>query len=72
MTVITQLRSRGEMTIPKEVREHLRVKPFDLIGIDLLNDGTACIHRRIHYKEKKNNNNQSKGGGEGECEEKKS
>lgn len=54
MTEIMQIRSRSEITIPKNVREWLGVKPFDWIGFDLTEDGQVLLHRIIPRRMKNN------------------
>jgi len=47
---IIQVRARGEITIPKNVRKWINVEFFDWIGFDLMDDGVVCIHRVIPHR----------------------
>lgn len=38
--------SKGQLTIPKEVRDELGLKPGDKVGIVVTRDGTARLRRK--------------------------
>lgn len=43
------LTAKGQTTIPKEVREHMRLRPGDRVDFQLQGDGTALlIPKRVH------------------------
>lgn len=43
MTTATTLTSKGQTTIPKEIRDGLRMKPGDNLTFTLLPDGTVIM-----------------------------
>ena len=43
MTGDTTLTSKGQTTIPKEIRESLRIKPGDRMTFTLMPDGTVVM-----------------------------
>lgn len=45
MQAIAKITSKGQTTIPREIREALHVSPGDLISWDLGADGTATVRR---------------------------
>jgi AbrB family looped-hinge helix DNA binding protein len=47
MLVVAKITSKGQTTIPKEVRAALHISPGDLIAWDIGADGTATV-RRVH------------------------
>lgn len=53
-TEITQIRARGEITIPKKVREWLGVDSFDFISFDRTENNKICVHRIIPRRMNKN------------------
>lgn len=51
MTGISTLNSRGQLTIPKPLRDRLGLKPGDNIGCSLLPDGTLILRPKVHHIE---------------------
>ncbi|MGB7399033.1 AbrB/MazE/SpoVT family DNA-binding domain-containing protein [Castellaniella sp.] len=51
MTGISTLSSRGQLTIPKIIRDQLGLKPGDNIGCSLLPDGTLILRPKVHHIE---------------------
>jgi AbrB family looped-hinge helix DNA binding protein len=47
MLVVAKITSKGQTTIPQEVRAALHLSPGDLIAWDIGADGTATV-RRVH------------------------
>jgi AbrB family looped-hinge helix DNA binding protein len=47
MLVLAKITSKGQTTIPQEVRAALHISPGDLIAWDIGADGTATV-RRVH------------------------
>jgi AbrB family looped-hinge helix DNA binding protein len=47
MLVVAKITSKGQTTIPQEVRAALHISPGDLIAWDIGADGTATV-RRVH------------------------
>lgn len=45
------LTSKGQITVPKEVREQLRLKPGDRVEIYVDHDGRAVIERTLTLEE---------------------
>ena len=45
MTAITKITSKGQTTIPKDIRAALKVGPADLLAWELGPDGTATVRR---------------------------
>jgi len=45
MTAITKITSKGQTTIPKDIRAALKVGPGDLLAWELGPDGTATVRR---------------------------
>lgn len=45
MTVIAKITSKGQTTIPQEIRAALQVGPGDLIAWELADDGSARVRR---------------------------
>lgn len=45
MTIPAKLTSKGQTTVPKEVRDALKVKPGDLIAWELTKSGRVEVHR---------------------------
>ncbi len=45
MTAIAKITSKGQTTIPQEIREQLNVKPGDLIAWETMADGTVQVRR---------------------------
>jgi AbrB family looped-hinge helix DNA binding protein len=45
MLVVAKITSKGQTTIPKEVRAALHISPGDLIAWDIGADGTATVRR---------------------------
>ena len=43
MTIEATLTSKGQTTIPKEIREGLRIKPGDRMTFTLMSDGTVVL-----------------------------
>ena len=43
MTTAATLTSKGQTTIPKEIRDRLRMKPGDLMAFTLMPDGTVVM-----------------------------
>jgi AbrB family looped-hinge helix DNA binding protein len=43
MAVIATLTSKGQTTIPKEIRDRLRMKPGDRMTFTLMPDGTVLM-----------------------------
>jgi len=51
MTGISTLNSRGQLTIPKPLRDRLGLKPGDRIGCSLLPDGNLILRPKVHHIE---------------------
>lgn len=47
MTVLAKITSKGQTTVPKEVRDALQAGPGDLLAWDVTADGRVTV-RRIH------------------------
>lgn len=45
MTAIAKITSKGQTTIPQDIRAALRIEPGDLIAWDVADDGTARVRR---------------------------
>lgn len=45
MTVIAKITTKGQTTIPQEIRAALQVGPGDLIAWELADDGSARVRR---------------------------
>ena len=45
MTAIAKITSKGQTTIPREVREALKAAPGDLLAWDVEPDGTVRVRR---------------------------
>jgi len=45
MTAIAKITSKGQTTIPQDIRAALHVGPGDLIAWDVAEDGTARVRR---------------------------
>jgi AbrB family looped-hinge helix DNA binding protein len=45
MTAIAKITSKGQTTIPQDIRAALHVGPGDLIAWDVTEDGTARVRR---------------------------
>lgn len=45
MSAITKVTTKGQTTIPREVRDALNVVPGDLIAWEVTPDGTATVRR---------------------------
>jgi AbrB family looped-hinge helix DNA binding protein len=45
MVAVAKITSKGQTTIPQEVRNAMRVAPGDLIAWDVAPDGTATVRR---------------------------
>ena len=45
MTALAKITSKGQTTIPKEVRDALQAGPGDLLGWDLAPDGKVTVRR---------------------------
>lgn len=46
MTANTTLTSKGQITIPKEIRDNLGMKPGDRINFTLMPDGTVRLRAK--------------------------
>jgi antitoxin PrlF len=46
MTIESTLTSRGQTTIPREIREGLRLRPGDRMTFTLLPDGTVLVRAK--------------------------
>lgn len=47
----TSLTSKGQVTIPKDIREKLGLKPGDRVIFDQAKDGTVQVRRAQHAEE---------------------
>lgn len=45
MTTVTKMSSRGQVTVPTEVRDALGIQPDDLLVWDINADGLAVVSR---------------------------
>ena len=45
MTAVAKITTKGQTTIPQEIRAALHVKPGDLIAWEVGEDGTATVRR---------------------------
>jgi len=45
MTALAKITSKGQTTIPKEVRDALQAVPGDLLAWDLVGDGMVTVRR---------------------------
>ena len=46
---IATMTSKGQMTIPKEIREGLKLKPHDKLSLVLLPDGTVLMRAKTRH-----------------------
>jgi len=46
----TKITSKGQITLPKKVREHLKVDAGDLVNIHIKADGTVVIAPKIDFR----------------------
>lgn len=47
MADATTLTSKGQVTIPSEIRERMKLKPGDKITFALLSDGTLVVRPKV-------------------------
>lgn len=51
MSELTTLTSKGQVTVPHEIRSRMGLKPGDKIAFSLLPDGTLVIRPKHHHIE---------------------
>ena len=49
MTDATTLTSKGQVTVPKEIRQRMGLKPGDKITFSLLSDGTLIVRPKLRH-----------------------
>lgn len=59
---MVRVRDKGEVTLPIELRELMKLVTGDLLGIDVFDNGEICIHKLIPHRSPNN----YKSGGENE------
>ncbi|MCC2597021.1 AbrB/MazE/SpoVT family DNA-binding domain-containing protein [Pusillimonas sp. MFBS29] len=47
MADATTLTSKGQVTVPKEIRQRMGLKPGDRIAFSLLSDGTLVVRPKV-------------------------
>jgi len=47
MTEATTLTAKGQVTVPKEIRQSMGLKPGDKITFSLLSDGTLVVRPKL-------------------------
>lgn len=47
MTDATTLTSKGQVTVPREIRQRMGLKPGDKITFSLLSDGTLVVRPKL-------------------------
>jgi len=55
-----RVRDKGEITLPVELREKMKLESGDLLGIDVLDNGKICIHKLIPHRVPNKNNRGNK------------
>ena len=56
LSELVRVREKYEVTLPKELRETLKLVPGDYLGFDRLDSGHICIHKIIPHRMRNANN----------------